>query len=383
MKHLLSPAEANRYGELVALVEGAWGDRAADWERTGDFPDEVVRWCADQGLLGASLPAEWGGGGVSALETGLMHEALGGVSASLASLVNVHGMAAHTIAKWGTEDQWAGIMPALAKGERLAAVCMTEPQAGSDLSLLTSELAEREGRLVLNGTKVFITFGAMADVFLVFAQRAGQSVACVVERGTPGLRTEPMEDLLGLRAARLARVEFEDCEVSPENVVGRDGFGVSVLAPVALEHGRHAVAWMAVGMLRSVFEAAAAFAAERRAFGATLIEHGQIQTLITRMGTDLEASRLLCVAASRAMDAGDPAMTDRVLMAKYFACRALEEHASQAVQILGSSGVLGAGVAARAYRDAKVLNIIEGTGQIIERMLAPRLVRAAARGRVT
>lgn len=116
MKHLLSPAEANRHGELVALIEGAWGERAAEWERTGDFPDEVVRWCADQGLLGASLPAEWGGGGVSALETGLTHEALGGVSASLASLVNVHGMAAHTIAKWGTEDQWSRIMPALAKG---------------------------------------------------------------------------------------------------------------------------------------------------------------------------------------------------------------------------------------------------------------------------
>ncbi|WP_381800524.1 acyl-CoA dehydrogenase family protein [Streptomyces niveus] len=380
MRHLLTAEETQYHTDLVERVGAAWGTGAADWDRRGVLPADVVRWCADEGLFGAALPAEFGGGGATAVRTGLMYEALGRVSASLASLVNVHGMAAQTLAKWGTEQQWASVMPGLAAGKRVAAICMTESGAGSDLSAIETELSESDGRLVLNGTKVFITFGQLADTFLVLAQREGRSVTCLVDRDNPGLTTTSMGDVLGLRAAALARVELRDCVVPAEGVVGRDGFGLSILVPHALEHGRHAVAWMALGMLGSAFSAVLDFVHERRSFGRDLVDHGQIQSMLTRMGTDLEAAKLLCVAASRAVDDRAPDASARILTAKYFVCRVLEEHAAQAVQILGSRGVLEDGVAARHYRDAKILNIIEGTTQIIERMLAPIFLRARSQG---
>ncbi|WP_405606502.1 acyl-CoA dehydrogenase family protein [Streptomyces sp. NBC_00076] len=379
MEHLLTDEQSAHHAALLKELD-RWHGEPARWDQAGRLTQTVIDWCREQRLIGAALPAEAGGGGWDAVRTGLLYEATGRVSASLASLVNVHHMAAQVVARWGTDEQRRNVLPPLADGSRIAAIAMTEPQSGSDLSGIRTSLEERSGRLLLNGCKVFITFGGQADVFLVFVQRAGRSVACLVDRDHPGLTITPMGETLGLRAAALARLEFRDCEISPSAVVGRDGFGLAVLVPLALEHGRHAVAWMAAGMLHEVFAAAAAHALERHAFGQPLIEHGQVQSLITRMATDLEAARHLCLAASRALDAGDAAATDRVLSAKYFACRVLEEHSAQAVQVLASGGVLESGVTARVYRDAKVLTILEGTTQILERMLAPRLAHAARRG---
>ncbi|MFE6635479.1 acyl-CoA dehydrogenase family protein [Streptomyces tendae] len=375
MEHLLTSDEAARHAALLKDLD-RWRAEPARWDRAGRLPEPVVRWCRSERLLGAALPTELGGGGWDPLRMGLLYEATGRVSASLASLVNVHHMAAQVVLRWGTEEQHRTVLPRLADGSLLAAIAMTEPQAGSDLSGIETSLEQRGDRLLLTGTKVFITFGQQADVFLVFAQREGRSVACLVDSGQPGLTVTPMDEPLGLRAAALGRLEFRACEISPSAVVGRDGFGLAALVPVALEHGRHAVAWMAVGMLHEVFTAAAEHVLDRRAFGRPLVEHGQVQSLITRMGTDLEAARHLCLAASRALDSGG---NDEILVAKYFACRVLEEHTAQAVQLLASKGVLESTVTARAYRDAKVLNILEGTVQILERTLAPRLANAARR----
>ncbi|WP_435251782.1 acyl-CoA dehydrogenase family protein [Streptomyces tendae] len=375
MEHLLTSDEAARHAALLKDLD-RWRAEPARWDRAGRLPEPVVRWCRSERLLGAALPTELGGGGWDPLRMGLLYEATGRVSASLASLVNVHHMAAQVVLRWGTEEQHRTVLPRLADGSLLAAIAMTEPQAGSDLSGIETSLEQRGDRLLLTGTKVFITFGQQADVFLVFAQREGRSVACLVDSGQPGLTVTPMDEPLGLRAAALGRLEFRACEISPSAVVGRDGFGLAALAPVALEHGRHAVAWMAVGMLHEIFTAAAEHVLDRRAFGRPLVEHGQVQSLITRMGTDLEAARHLCLAASRALDSG---ANDEILVAKYFACRVLEEHSAQAVQLLASKGVLESTVTARAYRDAKVLNILEGTVQILERTLAPRLANAARR----
>jgi alkylation response protein AidB-like acyl-CoA dehydrogenase len=374
--HLLTPAEREHHGRLLKLVLDRWEDTAHTWERGEMLPEEVVRWCGEQGLLGAALPARTGGGGWSAVQAGLMYEALGRVSASLASLVNVHGMAARTVARWGTDWHRENVLPALGAGDRVAAICMTEPHAGSDLARITTSLSQKDGRLVVNGTKVYITYGRRADDFLVFVRRDGRHEACVVRRDNPGVTVEPMGDVLGLRPAGLARVTFTDCAIVPEAVVGKPDFALSVLIPTALEHGRHAVAWMALGMLEACFAECARFVRARTAFDRTLVEHGQVQTLVTRMGADLEAARHLCVSASRAMDGKDPAATERVLLAKYFVCRAAQKHTTSAVQLLGSSGVSERSVTARAYRDSKVLTIIEGTEQILERSLAPALVNA-------
>ncbi|CAM5723947.1 Crotonobetainyl-CoA reductase [Streptomyces antimycoticus] len=162
MDRLLTPDEREHRGRMLKLVLDRWEDQAHTWESGELLPEEVVVWCAEQKLTGAPLPASVGGGGWSAMESGL-YEALGRVSISLASLVNVHGMMAQTLTRWGTAWQHEHIMPALGSGERIAAICMTEPHAGSDLSGITTTLSERDGRLLLNGTKVYITFGQRAD----------------------------------------------------------------------------------------------------------------------------------------------------------------------------------------------------------------------------
>nr|WP_237550778.1 acyl-CoA dehydrogenase family protein [Streptomyces sp. SID8354] len=378
---MLTPDERAHHRRMLTLVLDRWQDQAHTWESGALLPEEVVTWTAEQGLLGAPLPAQVGGGGWNAIEAGLLYEALGRVSISLASLVNVHGMMAQTLARWGTPWQRENVMPALGAGKRVAAICMTEPHAGSDLSEITTTLAERGDDLVLNGTKVYITFGQRADDLLVFARRAGRSEACLVSRDAPGVTVTPMGDMLGLRAAGLARIDFEDCVIAPEALVGKPDFAVPVLVPTALEHGRHAVAWMALGMLEACFDECARFVRTRRTFGRPLLEHGQIQTLVTRMGADLEAARHLCVAASRAMQDKAPETMRSVLLAKYFVCRVAQEHTASAVQLLASSGVSERSVTARAYRDSKVLNIIEGTEQILERTLAPMLVGTAGAAR--
>ncbi len=380
MDQSLDFAEREHHSQLRKLVLDRWGDTAHTWESGEMLPEEVVRWCEEQDLLGAPLPTAAGGGGWSAIEAGLLYEALGRVSISLASLVNVHGMMAQAIAKWGTAWHREHVLPALGAGSRVGAICMTEPHAGSDLEGITTSLSEKKGTLVVNGTKVYITFGRRADDFLVFVVRDGLHEAVLVRRDNPGLTIEPMGDMLGLRAAGLARITFSDCEVRPEAVVGKPGFALSVVVPTALEHGRHAVAWMALGMLEACFAECARFVRTRRAFDRTLIEHGQIQSLVARMGADLEAARHLCVAASRAMQSNDVSATRRVLLAKYFVCRVAQEHAASAVQLLGSAGVSERSMSARAYRDSKVLSIIEGTEQILERSLAPALVNAVKEG---
>jgi alkylation response protein AidB-like acyl-CoA dehydrogenase len=377
MEHLLTPEESEHRARTHELVLGRWEAVAHEWETAPVLPEEVVAWCGAQGLLGASLPTAIGGGGWGQVETGVLYEALGRVSISLASLVNVHGMMAHTLVRWGTAWHRENVLPALGAGSRVAAICMTEPHAGSDLSGITTELSEKDGKLVVNGTKVFITFGQRADDFLVFVRRDGKSEACLVRRDNPGVRTTALGEVLGLRAAGMARVELTDCEIEPAAVVGRPGFATTVLVPTALEYGRHAVAWMALGMLQACFDECARFVRTRRAFGQVLIEHGQVQALISRMGADLEAARHLSVSASRALQAKDPAAGERVLLAKYFVCRVAQEHTASAVQLLASSGVLESSVTARAYRDSKVLTIIEGTEQILERSLTPMLVAQA------
>ncbi|MFG6200625.1 acyl-CoA dehydrogenase family protein [Nonomuraea sp. JJY05] len=375
---MLTEAEARHHSGVIASAGAAWAADSPAWERDETLPEEVVAWCAAQGLFGAMIPREYGGLGWSAMELGLLYEALGRVSASLASMVNVHGMVAQTLVRWGSGGQREELLPELAAGRKIAAVSMTERGAGSDLSLIETTLTARGPGYVLDGTKLYTTFGQRADLYLVYARTGAGPVCCLLDRTNPGLTVSPITGLLGLRAARLARIEMRGCLIGPDAVVGRPGFAQSVLLPHTLEHGRHAVAWMAAGMLSSALASCSAAVLDRRAFGHAVIEYGQIQSIVTAMGVDLEAARALCVQASRALAEADPATTRKVLMAKYFACHALERHAAQAVQAMGARGALEDDGVSRTYRDAKVLNIIEGTPQLLERLLAPHIAREAA-----
>jgi alkylation response protein AidB-like acyl-CoA dehydrogenase len=288
-------------------------------------------------------------------------------------------MVSMALFKWGTVEQKRTWLPPLAKGEVIGAFALTEPGAGSAMHSLVTEVTEWSGGFVLNGSKKWISCAQFAGVFLVFGTLGQRSVACVVPRETPGVRVTPISDLMGFRAAGLAELHFQDVAVPSANLVGKPGFALSHVALVGLHYGRISTACSALGLLRGCFEESVAYAAVRKLGDQTVGDMGMVRSLIARMGTDLEAGTLLCHNACRAEDAHLPAAFEQALMAKYFTSRAAVRAASDAVQIRGASGAHASSPVSRYYRDAKIMEIIEGTTQIHEDILGKMFVAQAGR----
>jgi alkylation response protein AidB-like acyl-CoA dehydrogenase len=209
----------------------------------------------------------------------------------------------------------------------------------------------------------------MADVFLVFGKLEQKSVACLVPREARGLGIQAIREMLGFRAAGLAQINFHDVEVPSANIIGKPGFALSHVAPVGLQFGRISTACSTAGLLRGCFEESVSYAASRKIGNETLGDIGMIRSMIAKMGTDLEASRFLCYAACRAEDEHLPEAFAKTLKAKYYSSKAVVRAASDAVQIHGASGCHESSAVARYYRDAKLMEILEGTTQIHEHLL--------------
>lgn len=329
-----------------------------------ETPRELVHKLAEVGYLGLSLPETFGGGGKDWLTLGWLANELGRVCSSVRSLLAVHSIVSHAVLRWGTREQKQTWLPKFASGAALAAIALSEPLIGSDAKNVKTQ-AKREGsEFVLNGEKKWITYGQTADVFLVFAQTEGGPTAFLVERDRPGVRTEPILGLMGIRASMTARVFFEDCRIPAENVVGRVGLGFSHVASAALDSGRYTVAWGAVGILEACVEACVKYTKTREQFGVALKEHQLVRRLVTDMYTNHRAAKLLCIEAGRLRDAKDPQAFAATSVAKYFASTAAVRAADDAVQLHGANGCSSEYPLQRYLGDAKILEIIEGSTQI-------------------
>lgn len=353
---------------------------AEEWDREQKIPGSAISLLAKSGYLGCSLPPQYGGQGWDTITFGLLNEALGRGSSSLTGVLTVQTMVSKALLKWGSVEQIQKWIPLLAKGEIIGAFALTEPGAGSDIQSLVTEFTQPNGGcLVLNGAKKWITGAQFASLFLVFGKLGNSSLACLVPRDTSGLEVEPIYDLMGFRAAGLAKLVFNNVKVPAANVVGKPGFALSHVAAVGLHYGRISTACSALGLLRGCFEESVAWAASRKIGDQALGDLGMIRSLIAAMGTDLEAGTFLCHNACRAADEILPEAFDKALMAKYFTSRAAVKAASDAVQIRGAAGCHGSSPVSRFYRDAKIMEIIEGTTQIHEHLLGGMFVRQAHR----
>jgi alkylation response protein AidB-like acyl-CoA dehydrogenase len=371
MQPLLTELHKARHEEFKAFAAAQVEPAAGDWDRSQRLSKAVLAALGERGYLGTTIAPEHGGRGWDAVTFGLLNEALGRCSSALTGVVTVQAMVAMALQKWGSAAQKSRWLPRLASGAALGAIALTEPGAGSDLQAITTTFTKTaDGRLRINGSKKWISCAQFADVFLVFGKLDARPAACLVPRDTAGLSIDPISDLMGFRAAGLGELMLRDAELPAESLVGKPGFGLSHLAPVALQYGRLSTACSAVGLVRGCFEESVAYAARRKVGAATVGELGMIRSLIARMGTDLEAGALLCHAACRAQDERMPDAFEKALMAKYFASRAAVRAASDAVQIRGAAGCHGASPVSRYYRDAKIMEIIEGTTQVHEDMLA-------------
>src|SRR2546421_7007057 len=379
MQHLLTDEQKAKHAEFKNLVSLNVQPFANELDREQRIPDSAISMLAKSGCLGCSLPKRYGGQGWDIVTFGLLNEAFGRGSSALTGVLTVQAMTSMALLKWGTVEQKRTWLPPLARGEIIGAFALTEPGGGSDLQSLATRFTESSTGFVLKGTKKWISCAQFAAVFLVFGTDGERSVACVVPRKTPGLHVEPISDLMGFRAAGLAELHFEDVEVPAANVVGRPGFALSHVAPVGLHYGRISTACSALRLLRGCLEESIAHAALRKIGDKNVGDIGMIRSLIARMGTELEAASLLCHTACRAEDDHRPEAFEKTLMAKYFTSRAVARAASDAVQIQGAAGCHGSSAVSRYYRDAKIMEIIEGTTQIHEDILGKIFVDQAGR----
>jgi alkylation response protein AidB-like acyl-CoA dehydrogenase len=379
VKTLLTGAQAGRYAEFQAFAAASVAPFAAAWDRDQQIPPAAVRQLGAAGYLGALLPAEYGGQGWDVVTFGLLNEALGRADSAYTGIVTVQSMIAMPLLKWGTPQQRDRWLRPLARGEVMGAIALTEPAGGSDLSALTTEIRRSAdgSQVIVSGEKRWVTSSQMAGIFLVFGQCGGQSAACLVPRDTPGFEIEPIRDLMGFRAAGLAKLTFRDVVLPAENLVGKPGFAVSHVAPEGLHFGRISTACSALGLLRGCLEESAGHAARRQVGQHALRDLGMIQTLLARMGADWEAAQLLCWSACRAQDERRPEKFRQAFAAKYFASQAAVRAAGDAVQIFGAAGVHESNPVARFFRNCKIMEIIEGTSQIHERVLSQEYVQDA------
>ncbi len=343
---------------------------AGRWDREGRMPPEVIAELRRRGYLGSHLAPQLGGGGVDPIAYGLITEEIGRGCSSLRSLLTVHDMVSEAIRRWGSAHLKQEVVPRLARAELLAALALSEPEVGSDAASVQT-VAERDGdAYLLTGRKKWITFGMVADLFLVFARCAGQVAAFAVPATIPGLARRPIDTVVGTRASHLAELTFDRCRVPADRLVGRVGFGFSHVALTALDHGRYSVAWGAVGIAQACLDACLAYTAERHQGGKAIAGHQLVQRLLTRMIVDVRAARLLCCRAGYQRTVGAPDAAGETLIAKYHASRAAVSAANDAVQLHGANGLNQDYPVERYLRDAKVTEIIEGSTQIQEVAIA-------------
>lgn len=348
------------------------------WDQEGAFPHEVVPKLAALGLMGISVPTEYGGAGLGLLETALAVEAVAWGDGSIALTVASHNsLCTGHILRHASPEQHRRYLPALASGDVLGAWCLTEPSAGSDAAAIQTRAQRRGSVYVLRGSKVFVTQGSVGGAYVVMAStdpaagREGIS-AFIVERGTPGLRIGKKEDKLGLRASDTAEVLFEDCEVPAANRIGPEGDGYRQ-AMATLERGRIGIGAMAVGLGRAALDDSLAYAAERRAFGRPLADRQAIQFMLADSALELDAGWLLVLRAAQLADLGEP-FRAQASMAKLYASEAASRAANRAVQIHGGYGYIKDYNVERYLRDVKLTEIGEGTSEIQRIIIAKSLL---------
>ncbi|MFI1253069.1 acyl-CoA dehydrogenase family protein [Streptomyces netropsis] len=357
--------------ELAAEVRGD----AAGWDRDGVLPASARKDMAAAGLLAPDLPRRYGGADLTPAALGEAAAHVGGVCSALRGLLTVQGMVAAALSRWGTREQRDDWLPRLASGELTAGFAATEEAAGSTLAAVRTRVEETGTDVVVSGRKKWVTFGAVADVFLVLGECGGKATAVLVEADREGVDREPVSGQLGMRAAQIAHVTFDGVRVPRSHLVAPPGLGLSHVAGTAIDHGRFTVAWGCVGMAEACVADAASHAATRAQAGVLLADHQLVRSLLARSAVESAGARELARRAAEFRATGPGRGVSETIVAKYAAAAAAASASRDAVQILGSAGCEPDSRAGRHFRDAKVMEIIEGAPQVAELHIADRLLR--------
>jgi alkylation response protein AidB-like acyl-CoA dehydrogenase len=360
------------------IAQARVAPRAAEIDRTSEFPWDMKELLAQHDILGLPFPAKYGGLGVSELAIVMAIEELSRCCATTALLLAVQQLGSLPILLAGTEEQQRQYLPRLASGEWLAAFGLTEAGSGSDAAAMKT-IAVRQGDCyILNGAKRFITNGGLAQVNTVFAltdpQQGTRGIsAFIVEKDFPGFSVGRVEEKMGIKGSQTAELIFTDCEVPVANLLGREGEGFK-LALMTLDRTRPGIGAQAVGIAQGALDLAVSYAKQRVQFERPIAENQGIQFMLADMATRVEAARLLVYSAAELIDRGDVGLSKASAMAKMFASDAAMAVTGDAIQVLGGYGYMKEFPAERMMRDAKITQIYEGTNQIQRLVIARALL---------
>jgi len=352
---------------------------ATQLDQTGEFPWDILHKMADLGLMGIPYPEKYGGAGMDTLALAIAIEEIGRVCGSTGITLAAHtSLGSYPIYEFGSEEQKQKYLRPLAEGKSIGAFGLTEPEAGSDAAGVKT-LAKKVGdKYILNGTKFFCTNGGKADFIIVSArtdpeaERHKGMSTFIVEKNFPGFKLGKAENKMGLRASNTQEIIFEDCEVPAENLIGHEGDGFK-LAVMTLDEGRIGIGALALGIAQGALDHALKYAKERTQFGKPIGYFQGIQFMLADMGTEVQAARHLVYHAARLKDAGKP-FTKEAAMAKLYASEVGTRTANRAIQIHGGYGYTQDYPVERFYRDAKLMEIGEGTSEIQRLVIARRLL---------
>jgi alkylation response protein AidB-like acyl-CoA dehydrogenase len=335
----------------------------------GEFPRPILNKMAELGLMGITVPEEYGGAGMDFISYIIAIHEISKVSATVGVILSVHtSVGTNPILYFGTEEQKKKYVPKLASGEYLGAFCLTEPGAGSDAKSLQTKAVRQGDYYILNGSKIFITNGGEADTYIVFArtdpnEKGSRGIsAFIVEKDTPGFIIGKDEKKMGLHGSRTVQITLEDAKVPAENLLGEEGQGFKI-AMANLDVGRIGIAAQSLGIAEAALEHATAYAKERIQFGKPIAEQQGVAFKLADMATAVEAAKLLVYRAAFLRAQGLPCGKE-ASMAKLFASRTAMENAIEAVQIFGGNGYTKDYPVERLFRDAKICEIYEGTSEI-------------------
>jgi butyryl-CoA dehydrogenase len=352
--------------------------KAAERDRTKEFPAENLKKMGELGLMGMNVPPEYNGAGVDSVSYSLALQEIGYACASTAVVMSVHNsVACGPVYLYGSEYQKETYLKPLAAGNMLGSFALTETSAGSDPASQKTKAIKDGDSYVINGTKMFITSGRNSDLTVVTAytnreKKHGGISAFVVEKGTPGFRVGKEEDKMGLRASDTVELIFEDCRVPSENLLGQEGDGF-VIAMASLDGGRIGIASQSVGLAQACLDAAVSYAKERVQFNKPISKFQGIRWMIADMATQIEAARLLTFNAATMKDRGEN-FSGAASMAKVFASEMANKVAYQALQIHGGYGYMKEFPVERYYRDVRVFTIYEGTSEIQRKVIANHII---------
>lgn len=345
----------------------------------GEFPREILNKMAELGLMGITIPEKYGGSEMDFVSYIIAIHELSKVSAVVGVILSVHtSVGTNPILYFGNEEQKQKYVTKLATGEYLGAFCLTEPSAGSDVGSMKSKAVKDGNHYRINGSKVFITNGGEADVYIVFAstdqaQGSRGISAFIVDKDTPGLIIGKDEHKMGLHGSRTVQLTFEDMKVPVENIIGEEGDGFKI-ALANLDVGRIGIAAQALGIAEAAFEAATGYAKERVQFGKPIAAQQGVGFKIADMATAVEASKLLVYRAADLRSRGI-ACGKEASMAKLFASKTAVDNSIEAVQVFGGYGYTEDYPVERYFRDAKVTEIYEGTSEIQRLVIGKHLIK--------